>query len=185
MPYHTATDMGSDTEIERLFTEVAEQHSRRGPDILISNAGYGKRIPNIVDIPIPEWDYTMQINLRASFILSKFAVPHMLSQNWGRIIFMSSIAAIGGGINGCHYAASKAGLDGMMSEECYAREAGIDSPFREFGRDHGLECVERRAIAQRDKAVPLLTTDRPYEAIDLDIRDLSSVSGLQESRNGP
>ena len=27
---------------------------------------------------------------------------------------MSSIAAIGGGINGCHYAASKAGLDGMM-----------------------------------------------------------------------
>ena len=85
-----------------------------GPDIVVSNAGYGKRIPDIVDIPISEWDYTIQVNLRASFILSKYAVPHMQKQHWGRIIYMSSISALGGGINGCHYAASKAGLDGLM-----------------------------------------------------------------------
>lgn len=106
-------DMGSDEDLKRLFEEVEQQHGH-GPDILISNAGYGKRIPNIVDIPISEWDHTIQINLRASFILTKYAVPHMQQQKWGRVIFMSSIAAIGGGINGCHYAASKAGLDGMM-----------------------------------------------------------------------
>ncbi len=97
----------------RLFEEIKSQHNQSGPDILVSNAGYGKRIPQIVDIPISEFDYTMMINLRASFILSKFSVPHMQSQNWGRIVFMGSIAAYGGGINGCHYAASKAGLTGM------------------------------------------------------------------------
>ena len=105
--------MASDEEMKKLFEEIEEAHGH-GPDILISNAGYGKRIPNIVDIPISEWDYTIQVNLRASFILCKYAVPHMQSQHWGRIILMSSIAALGGGINGCHYAASKAGLDGMM-----------------------------------------------------------------------
>jgi len=106
-------DMASAEDMTRLFQEIATIHGH-GPDILISNAGYGKRIPQIVDIPVDEFDYTILINLRASFILSKLAVPHMAQQKWGRIIFMSSIAAIGGGINGCHYAASKAGLTGMM-----------------------------------------------------------------------
>jgi len=105
--------MASDSDLKRLYEEISHHHGQP-PDILISNAGHGKRIPNIVDIPIVEFDYTIQINLRASFILTKYAVPHMQSQHWGRIILMSSIAAQGGGINGCHYAASKAGLDGMM-----------------------------------------------------------------------
>lgn len=106
-------DMASDEDVKKLYEEMEEVHGH-GPDIVISNAGHGKRIPDIVDIPISEWDYTIQVNLRASFILTKYAVPHMAEQHWGRIIFMSSIAALGGGINGCHYAASKAGLDGMM-----------------------------------------------------------------------
>ena len=105
--------MGSIDDLTKLFQDIESIHGH-GPDILVSNAGYGKRIPNILDIPLEEFDFTIQINLRASFILSKLAVPHMAQQKWGRIIFMSSIAAIGGGINGCHYAASKAGLTGMM-----------------------------------------------------------------------
>lgn len=105
-------DMASASEITELFAQIEKFHGH-GPDILISNAGHGKRIPQIVDIPLAEWDYTLSINLRASFILCQLAVPHMTSQHWGRIILMSSIAAYGGGINGCHYAASKAGLGGM------------------------------------------------------------------------
>lgn len=106
-------DMSSAEDLQRLFQEISEQHGQSGPDILVSNAGYGVRIPNIVDIPIEEWDHTLTVNLRAAFIVCKLAVPHMVAQKWGRIILMSSIAAYGGGINGCHYAASKAGLNGM------------------------------------------------------------------------
>ncbi|KAK9239691.1 hypothetical protein V1525DRAFT_14236 [Lipomyces kononenkoae] len=107
-------DIGSADDIQRLFEEIKAVHNQPGPDILLSNAGYGKRTSDIADISLEEFDYTIAINLRASFILSKLAVPHMIAQKWGRIIFVSSIAAIGGGINGCHYAASKAGLTGMM-----------------------------------------------------------------------
>ncbi|KAK1773839.1 hypothetical protein QBC45DRAFT_62622 [Copromyces sp. CBS 386.78] len=107
-------DLSSPTDIERLFAALQDAYGQSGPDILISNAGYGKRIPSILDISLDEFDKMLNINLRASFLLCKLAIPHMMQRNWGRIIFVSSIAAQGGGINGCHYAASKAGLTGLM-----------------------------------------------------------------------
>ena len=93
-------DVGSADQIEAMFQQIDAEHGQR-PDILVSNAGYGKRIPDVSDIPLEEFDYTMNINLRASFILVRGVVEHMKVQKWGRIIFMSSIAAQGGGINGC------------------------------------------------------------------------------------
>ncbi|KAI1388698.1 NAD(P)-binding protein [Hypoxylon trugodes] len=107
-------DTASAEEIENLFREIKEQHGQDGPDILVSNAGYGKRRNGILDVSLEEFDYTINVNLRASFLLSKLSIPHMEAQGWGRIIFISSIAAQGGGINACHYAASKAGLTGLM-----------------------------------------------------------------------
>lgn len=53
------------------------------------------------DIPVEEFEYTINVNLRASFVLVKGVIEGMKAQKWGRIIFMSSIAALGGGINGC------------------------------------------------------------------------------------
>ena len=53
------------------------------------------------DIPLDEFEYTLNVNLRASFVLVKGVVEGMRAQKWGRIIFMSSIAARGGGLNGC------------------------------------------------------------------------------------
>ncbi|KAE8355104.1 hypothetical protein BDV28DRAFT_60413 [Aspergillus coremiiformis] len=106
-------DVSSADEISRMFREIDEQHGQR-PDILISNSGYGKRIPQIWDISLEEFDYMINVNMRAPFILVKGVVDHMKNQRWGRIVFMSSIASQGGGINGCHYAASKGGVTGMM-----------------------------------------------------------------------
>ncbi|CAG7940698.1 unnamed protein product [Penicillium nalgiovense] len=103
-------DVASSDEIETMFQQIDIEHGQR-PDILISNAGYGKRIPDVSNISLEEFDHTMNINLRAGFILVKGVVEHMKTQKWGRIIFMSSIAAHGGGINGCP---SKGGLTGMM-----------------------------------------------------------------------
>ncbi|OCL11989.1 dehydrogenase with different specificitie [Glonium stellatum] len=106
-------DLASAEQTIRLYDKIKEKHGR-SVDILISNAGYGKRIPEIWDIPLEEFEYTIDVNLRASFLLVKGAVDHMKSQRWGRIVFVSSIAAYGAGINGCHYAASKGGLTAMM-----------------------------------------------------------------------
>ena len=99
-------DVGKEGDLQRLFDEIKQQHGQH-PDIMVVNAGYGKRVSNILEIDIEEWDYTINVNLRSSFIITKLAVPHMLEQAWGRVIYISSIAAGGTSINGCHYSASK------------------------------------------------------------------------------
>ena len=88
--------MASTADLERLMKEIEAEHSQT-PDILISNAGHGQRIPDILDIPLAEFEYTLKVNLTATFILTKLCVPHMSAQHWGRIIYVSSISAYGGG----------------------------------------------------------------------------------------
>ncbi|KAK4940659.1 hypothetical protein LTR10_019289 [Elasticomyces elasticus] len=106
-------DLESDSSISSLFQEIETTHDH-GPDVLIANAGYAKVIVRAEDISLEEFDRALTVNLRATFFLVKHCLAYMTQQHWGRIVFISSIAAQGGGINGCHYAASKAGLDGMM-----------------------------------------------------------------------
>jgi 3-oxoacyl-[acyl-carrier protein] reductase len=55
-------DMASDSDLNRLYDEIRTEHGH-GPDILIANAGYGKRTSNILEIDIEEWDYTINVNL--------------------------------------------------------------------------------------------------------------------------
>lgn len=105
-------DMGDREQIKQVLKSIGSDLGRM-PDILVSNAGHGVRIPDILDISEEEWDKTLSINLTASFILTKLCVEHMIAQSWGRIIYISSIAATGTSTNGCHYSASKGGLDGM------------------------------------------------------------------------
>ncbi|QSS65247.1 3-ketoacyl-acyl carrier protein reductase [Histoplasma capsulatum] len=107
--------VGVPEQISRMFHEIDQAHKQL-PDILVSNAGYGRRIPQIWDISLEEFDYTLNVNLRASSILIKGVVERMKEQRWGRIVFRSSIAGYGGGINGCRILRSvqKGGMTGMM-----------------------------------------------------------------------
>jgi len=84
-----------------------------GPvEILIANAGVGRRAA-LEDIDLATWDEHQAVNLRAPFLLAQRVVPGMRASQWGRIVFISSVAAFTGGIVGPHYASSKAGLLGL------------------------------------------------------------------------
>lgn len=96
---HQADLSTTDGPIE-LVKEVKRVHGGH-VDILVSNAGVNMRIQDIWDISVENFDKIMNINLRASFILVKAVVDDMKAVNWGRIIFVSSLSAYGGGLNGC------------------------------------------------------------------------------------
>jgi 3-oxoacyl-[acyl-carrier protein] reductase len=84
-----------------------------GPvDVLVSNAGLS-RVQPLEDITAAQFDEMLAVNLRAPFLLAQRAVPAMRERGFGRILFISSVAAFTGGIVGPHYAASKAGLHGL------------------------------------------------------------------------
>ncbi len=75
--------------------------------ILVANAGLGRRIRDIANIEEGDWDEMLEVNTRSPFVVTKAVLPGMRAQNWGRVILIGSIASRGGGLNGCHYAASK------------------------------------------------------------------------------
>ncbi len=104
-------DVGEPADVHAL---VDATETQLGPiDLLISNAGMGNQ-KRLEELTLEEWDQTMQVNLRAAFVLAQRVTPGMRQRHWGRVIFVSSVAAFTGGIIGPHYAASKAGLLGLM-----------------------------------------------------------------------
>jgi 3-oxoacyl-[acyl-carrier protein] reductase len=61
-----------------------------------------------------QWDEAIATNLTSAFLITQGLVGGMRARRWGRLIFLSSVAAQVGGVVGPHYAASKAGLHGLM-----------------------------------------------------------------------
>jgi 3-oxoacyl-[acyl-carrier protein] reductase len=102
----------SDPEVPgRLAGETA---AALGPvDVLVANAGHAVQ-QEYADVDLETWDRTLAVNLRAPFLLAQAVVPGMAERGWGRVLFMSSVAAFTGGVVGPHYAASKAGLNGLV-----------------------------------------------------------------------
>lgn len=85
-----------------------------GPvDLLIPNAGTAD-IKGWRRIDPASWDATLAVNLTAPWLLAQQVLPTMIERKYGRVLFISSVAALTGGVVGAHYAASKAGLHGLM-----------------------------------------------------------------------
>jgi 3-oxoacyl-[acyl-carrier protein] reductase len=84
-----------------------------GPvDVLVANAGTGSPL-ELQDVRLEDWNRVVDVNLRAPFLLAQRVAPGMRERRFGRILFVSSVAAFIGGIVGPHYAASKSGLHGL------------------------------------------------------------------------
>ena len=88
--------------------------TKYGPiGILVNNAGTASP-RKIFENTVEDFDHTLQANVRSAFALTQAVFPEMRDQNFGRLIFLSSLAAVNGGVVSTAYAASKAALLGMM-----------------------------------------------------------------------
>ncbi len=77
--------------------------------ILVNNAAIARQ-GFLVRTSEAEWDETFNTNLRAMFLCTKHAIRYMLQQTWGRVINLSSDAAIIGNAGRVSYASSKGGV---------------------------------------------------------------------------
>ena len=82
-------------------------------DIFINNAGIAGLNTQVWDYPIDEWKKIININLNSIFYCCKAVVPHMIKNNYGRIVNIASIAGKEGNPNASAYSASKAGAIGL------------------------------------------------------------------------
>src|SRR5690606_16734124 len=82
-----------------------------GLDILVTSAGGYGRLARVEDMPVEEWDRTVALNLRGTFLCCKAAIPHLKKSTAGRIVTISSISGrtISSSTSPA-YAAAKAGV---------------------------------------------------------------------------
>jgi 3-oxoacyl-[acyl-carrier protein] reductase len=103
-------DVSAADEAKRVVETTVERLGRI--DCVVNNAGSGAVIP-LNDLDEATFARTLQVNLISAFLVSQAAWPHM-KMNGGRLVFLSSGAARTGGGLSAAYAASKAGVEGMM-----------------------------------------------------------------------
>ena len=106
------TDVTDESQVERLIERTIQRFD--GLDILVNNAGI--HIPGgSQDISTAQWDKVVGTNLRAVFVGTKLAIPHLKRSKHGRIIQIASVHAYGGGA-GPAYASAKAGVVNMVRD---------------------------------------------------------------------
>ena len=103
----THGDVGLATDARRMVQETIDAFGKL--DVLMNNAAVMAH-GNVVDTPEEEWDRVLRINLKSVFLMSKYAIPHMIENGAGSIINVSSAAGITAWENQCAYDAAKAGV---------------------------------------------------------------------------
>jgi 3-oxoacyl-[acyl-carrier protein] reductase len=110
---HAIFQAGDATEESTAQQAIALAISTFGHlDILINNAGAGN-YKNVVDTSAEEYDALMNANMRSGFLFSRYAVPHMIEQKSGTILFISSVAGLQGAPGESVYCATKFAQSGF------------------------------------------------------------------------
>jgi 3-oxoacyl-[acyl-carrier protein] reductase len=102
------------TDGEAVKGMVADVEQTFGPiDILVNNAGHNPT-RNILEISEADWDWVLDLNLKAYFLCTRAVLPGMLERKEGRIINITSISGQRGGFScDVDYSAAKAGIMGF------------------------------------------------------------------------
>jgi 3-oxoacyl-[acyl-carrier protein] reductase len=102
-------DVSDEESVATAVDRVAE--ALGGPTVLVNNAGI-TRDNLLFKMSTADWDAVMGVHLRGAFLMSRAAQKHMVAAEWGRIVNLSSVSALGnrGQVN---YSAAKAGMQGF------------------------------------------------------------------------
>jgi 3-oxoacyl-[acyl-carrier protein] reductase len=102
------TDVTSYDSIEKSVQETIDKNSTI--DILVNNAGIAGPSFKTWEYPIDQWQNVVDIDLTGVFYCCRAVAPHMIKNNYGRIVNVASIAGKEGNPNAMPYSAAKAGV---------------------------------------------------------------------------
>ncbi|QEW03206.1 SDR family NAD(P)-dependent oxidoreductase [Microbacterium lushaniae] len=106
-------DIGDEASVANTLEEVDRRFGRL--DILVNNAAapQGADRADILDVPLDAWETQLRVNLTGSFLMVRGAVALMRPRRYGRIVNISSMAALEAAGRSTAYSASKAGVLGL------------------------------------------------------------------------
>jgi NAD(P)-dependent dehydrogenase (short-subunit alcohol dehydrogenase family) len=135
------TDVRKAAECERAVSDTVKAFRR--VDILFNNAGIFYP-HDAIECSEEEWDEQIDINLKGTFLMSKYALPGMIAQGSGVIINNSSGWGVVGGDKAVAYCASKGGVVLMT---------------KAMAIDHGRQGIRVNCICPGDVETPMLPAD--------------------------
>ena len=100
-------DIADETYVQALIGEAINQYG--GLDILHNNAGV-VRYGSVEEQSVADWDYQININLRATFLVCKYGIPALRRRGGGAIINTASAQAVASQRGVAAYAASKGAI---------------------------------------------------------------------------
>lgn len=112
-------DVSSEDEVKDMFSSIKEKHSKL--DVLVNNAGIMRN--SLLALTSTElFDHTIDVNIKGTFLCTRYATNMMRKQRSGRIVNISSIVGLQGSEGQTAYSASKAAVIGFTRSA--AKELG-------------------------------------------------------------
>jgi len=106
-------DVASEDAVRDAMAKVEATYGQI--DIMVNSAGIvGPTATNITDYPADAFDQVYNVNLRGSFLMTKYAIVAMKKKNYGRILLIASMAGKEGNPFMAGYSATKAGVIGLV-----------------------------------------------------------------------
>jgi 3-oxoacyl-[acyl-carrier protein] reductase len=104
-------DVTNRDEVNEVFAQVKKEFG--SIDILVNNAGTLDHIGQIENQSDELWERDLRVNLTGAMLCTRAVWPYMRERNWGRVIYMASVAGTLGGFGQASYSTTKAGLIGL------------------------------------------------------------------------
>ena len=163
-------DVSDHSYVSELFTRADERFG--GIDVVVNNAGIS-HIGLLSDMDIEEWDRIVGVNLTSVFSTCKLAIPHMVSQQSGKIINISSVWGNVGASCEVAYSACKGGMNAFtraLAKElapsniqvnaiaCGAIDTGMNACFSEEERLALAEEIPAGRFGTPEEVAALVTS---------------------------
>jgi NAD(P)-dependent dehydrogenase (short-subunit alcohol dehydrogenase family) len=103
-----AADVLDEASVEAMVVEVLARHGRL--DVLVNLVGGFTAGQSLTEMDLAVWQRMLDLNVRSTLLVSKYAARPMIQQRWGRILNISSRAARAGRKQAAAYAVAKAAI---------------------------------------------------------------------------
>ena len=160
------------TNFEAIEKALLETENELGKiDLFVNNAGITGMNAKVWDYPLDEWKKVIELDLNSTFYCCKAVVPHMIKNNYGRIVNIASIAGKEGNPNASAYSTAKACVIGFtkslgkeladknIAVNCVTPAAAKTRIFDQMTQEHidyMLSKIPRNRFAKVDELASLV-----------------------------
>ena len=151
---YNVVDVSNFKNVKETVEEITKSSNI---DILINNAGITGSTASLWDYDVEEWNNIVQINLMGTFNCCKNIVPHMIKNDYGRIVNVASVAGKDGNANASAYSSAKAGaiaLTKSLGKELADKNIAVNAVTPAGAKTRILDQMSKEHVARMLSKVP-------------------------------